>query len=307
MSKIVVGRLGPHLDKLISPNQAAYVPGRRGLDNVVIAQELLHSLDTKKGKVGFMAIKVDLAKAYDCLEWSFVHHVLNAFHLPQMLIDLIMSCISSTSISILFNGGKLNSFKPTRGIHQGDPLSSYIFIICMEYLGYLINKECTDKKWVPMKASKDNVGIPHLFFADDLMLFAKVNIVGANSIKGVLRKFGEKSRQTVSLEKSQVYFSSNVPELIKDNTCETLGIRAASQLGKYLGFPLKHKGTGRNQYNFIVDRIISRLVGWKSKLLSFAGRTVLVKSVMMAIPNYVMQGVALPSHLCSKQSPPKQA
>ena len=307
MSKIVVGRLGPHLDKLISPNQAAFVPGRRGLDNVVIAQELLHSLDTKKGKVGFMAIKVDLAKAYDCLEWSFVHHVLNAFHLPQMLIDLIMSCISSTSISILFNGGKLNSFKPTRGIHQGDPLSSYIFIICMEYLGYLINKECTDKKWVPMKASKDNVGIPHLFFADDLMLFAKANIVGANSIKGVLRKFGEKSRQTVSLEKSQVYFSSNVPELIKDNTCETLGIRAASQLGKYLGFPLKHKGTCRNQYNFIVDRIISKLVGWKSKLLSFAGRTVLVKPVMMAIPNYVMQGVALPSHLCSKQSPPKQA
>lgn len=173
VSKIVVGRLGPYLDKLISPNQAAFVPGRRGLDNVVIAQELLHSLNTKKGKVGFMAIKVDLAKAYDCLEWSLVHHVLNAFHLPQMLIDLIMSSISSTSISILFNGGKLNSFKPTRGIRQGDPLSSYIFFLCMEYLGYLINKECTDKKWVPMKASKDNVGIPHLFFADDLMLFPK--------------------------------------------------------------------------------------------------------------------------------------
>ena len=69
VSKIVVGRLRPHLDKLISPNQAAFVPGRKGLDNIVIAQELLHSLDTKKGKVGFMAVKVDLAKAYDRLEW----------------------------------------------------------------------------------------------------------------------------------------------------------------------------------------------------------------------------------------------
>ena len=97
-----------------------------------------------------------------------------------------------------------------------------------------------------MKASKDNVGISYLFLADDLMLFTKANIVGANSIKVVLRKFGEKSRQTVSLEKSQVYFSSNVLELIKDNICETLGIQATSQLGKYLGFPLKHKGTGRN-------------------------------------------------------------
>lgn len=186
VSKIIVGRLRPHLDRLICPNQAAFVLGRRGLDNVVIAQELLHSLDTKKGKVGFMAIKVDLAKAYDRLEWSFVHHALNAFRLPQMLIDLIMSCISSTSISILFNGGKLNSFKPTSGIRQGDLLSLYIFILCMEYLGYLINKECMDKNWEPMKASKDNVRISHLFFPDDLMLFAKANIVGANLIKKVL-------------------------------------------------------------------------------------------------------------------------
>jgi len=186
VSKIVVDRLRPHLDKLISPNQAAFVPGRRGLDNVVIAQELLHSLDIKKGKVGFMAVKVDLAKAYDRLEWSFIHHVLNAFHLPRMLIDLIMSCISSTSISILFNGGKLDSFKPTRGIHQGGPLSPYIFILCMEYLGYFINRECMDKRWVPIKASKDNVGISHLFFTDDLMLFAKANIEGAKASREVL-------------------------------------------------------------------------------------------------------------------------
>ena len=109
-------------------------------------------------------------------------------------------------------------------------------------------------------------------------------------------KFG----QTISLEKLCVYFSPNVPVLTKDNICETLGIQATSQLGKYLGFPLKHKGTGRNQYNFVVDRIISKLAGWKSKLLSFASRTVLVKWVMTAIPNYVMQGIDLPSHLCSK-------
>jgi len=97
-------------------------------------------------------------------------------------------------------------------------------------------------------------------------------------------EFGE----TISLEKSRVYFSPNVPEPTKDNICETLGIQATSQLGKYLGFPLKHKGTGRNQYNFVVDRIISKLAGSKSKLLSFAGRTVLVNSVITAIPYLTM-------------------
>ena len=153
VTKIIVGRFRPFLDKLISLIQTAFVPRRRGLDKVVITQELIHSLDNKKGKKGFMAIKVDLAKTYDCLEWNFIHKVLKAFHLPSALIKLILSCISSSNISILFNGGKLDTFKPSRGICQGDPLSPYIFLLCMEYLGFLIDKECMEKNWTPMKAS----------------------------------------------------------------------------------------------------------------------------------------------------------
>lgn len=87
--------------------------GRRALDNVVVAQELIHILDRKKGKIRFMAIKVDLAKAYDRLEWSFIRNVLIAFRFPEVLVELIMSCVLSTSTSILFNGGKLKSFMPT--------------------------------------------------------------------------------------------------------------------------------------------------------------------------------------------------
>lgn len=83
----------------------------------------------------------------------------------------------------------MNSFKPSRGIRQGDPLSPYLFILCMEYLGALIEKECIAKKWVPMKASKDNVAFSHLFFADDLMLFAKVSKEGCEAIKDVLDVF----------------------------------------------------------------------------------------------------------------------
>lgn len=89
------------------------MPGRRGLDNVVVAQELIHTLDRKKGKMRFMVIKVDLAKAYDRLEWSFIRNVLIAIRFPEVLVELIMSCVSSTSTSILFNGGKLKSFMPT--------------------------------------------------------------------------------------------------------------------------------------------------------------------------------------------------
>ena len=94
-----------------------------------------------------MAIKIDLEKAYDRLEWSFVYKILHAFHFPQNIIKPIMSYVSSTSISILVNGGKLDSFAPSHGIRQGDPLSPYLFILCMEYLSYLIEEKCVDGSW----------------------------------------------------------------------------------------------------------------------------------------------------------------
>ena len=85
--KILVARIRPLLSSLISPVQAAFVPGRRGIDNVLIAQELFHALDKKKGKTGFMAVKLDLEKAYDRLKWSFIYKVLQAFHFPPKFLN----------------------------------------------------------------------------------------------------------------------------------------------------------------------------------------------------------------------------
>ena len=73
-----------------------------------------------------------------------------------------------------------------------------------------------------------------------------------------------------------------------------MGIQATVNIGNYLGFPIKHKGVPRNRINFIVERVMSKLAGWKTRFLSFAGRSVLVKLVMSTIPNYVMQVAALP-------------
>ena len=70
--------------------------------------------------------------------------MLQAFHFPPKLTQIIMSCISFTNISILVNGGMLDAFEPSRGIRQGDPLSPYIFILCMEYLSHLIKQKCVE-------------------------------------------------------------------------------------------------------------------------------------------------------------------
>ena len=184
-----MGRLRPYLDKLIGPCQGAFVPGRRGVDNTIIVQELIHTMGKTKGRGGYMALKIDLEKAYDKLEWSFIRDMLIYFNLPRNLIELIMSCISSVTTSLLFNGGALGPFLPTRGIRQGDPLSPYIFIMCMDYLGQLIQERCEDKSWVPVKASRRGPAFSHLFFADDLVLFAKANMENCLVIREVLDEF----------------------------------------------------------------------------------------------------------------------
>lgn len=121
ITKIIVTRIRPLLEKLVSPFQSAFVPGRKGLDNAIIAQEIIHSISRKRGNAGYMVIKIDLEKAYDRLEWSFVREVLCLTNFPPDMIQLIMSCVSSASASIMFNGRALEPFLPSRAIRHGDP------------------------------------------------------------------------------------------------------------------------------------------------------------------------------------------
>ena len=263
VTKIIVAHIRPKLPDLVSPLQIAFVPGRNGVDNAIIVQELIHSMSKKvpgrngvdnaiivqelihsmskkKGRSGVMAIKIDLEKAYDRLWWSFIRDTLKLFELPDSLIALIMSCVSTSTISVLFNKGALESFQPSRGIRQGDPFSPYLFILCMEVLGAMINEKCNEKLWNPIKASQGGLAFSHLFFADDLVLFAKANRKNCVAVKEVLDTFCSLPSQKVSATKTKVFFSPNVPIENRESLCEVLGFRSTPNLGKYLGLPIKH-------------------------------------------------------------------
>ena len=285
------------LDKLVSPVQSAFVPGRKGTDNAIIVQEIIHTISKKKGRVGYMAIKVDLEKAYDNLEWSFIRETLLKANLHRDLIDLIMNCVSSTTTSVLFNRGNLDPFWPSRGIRQGDPLSSYLCILCMEVLGHLIEEKCRDKKWIPIKASRSGIAFSHLFFADDLVLFTRANGSNCSAIREALDQFCIRSGKSVSEAKSRVFFSPNVDRDTQEALCDILGFSSTSNLGKYLGFPIRHQGYSSQDFKFVLDRVKQKLASWKASLLSFAGRTIPVQASSLTIPAYVMQCNALPCKL----------
>ena len=212
-------------------------------------------MSRKKGKVRYMAIKIDLEKAYDKLEWSFIREMLTRINLPQGLIKLIMSCISSVNTSILLNGARLDEILPSRGIRQGDPLSPYIFIICMEMLGHLIEAKCSAKNWNPVKSARGGLAFSHLFFADDLVLFARADQANCTIVREVLDEFCDRFGQTVSEAKSRVYFSPNVDRDMRISLCNILGFQSTPNIGKYLGIPIKHSGHSANDFNFVLDRV----------------------------------------------------
>ena len=154
VSKIIVARLRLYLDKLISPCQSTFTSGRKGIDNAIIVQEVIHSLSKKKGKIGYLALKIDLEKAYDKLEWSFIRDMLIRVNIPIDLIDTIMSCVTTVSTLIVFNREALEPIYPSRWLRQGDPLSPYLFILCMDFLRQLIEEKCSAKLWRPIKVSQ---------------------------------------------------------------------------------------------------------------------------------------------------------
>ncbi|XP_026397067.1 uncharacterized protein LOC113291789 [Papaver somniferum] len=236
--QLVANRIRPFLKKLISPYQAAFVPRRAIHDNIIIAHEVIHSMKHKEGLNGTMALKLDLSKAFGRLEWNILIKVLDSFGFSKDFCNLIMQCVSTTSISVLLNGSPCDQFEPTRGVRQGDPLFPYLFILAMEYLSSSLLVAETNKTITSIKVSRKAPPISHLLFDDDILIFVQANMQHVDHILHTLQEFGKLSGQILNFDKSYVYFSNN----LSPNDCvilaQALNMSLVSDSEKYLGAPL---------------------------------------------------------------------
>uniref|UniRef100_A0A2N9GPD6 Uncharacterized protein n=1 Tax=Fagus sylvatica TaxID=28930 RepID=A0A2N9GPD6_FAGSY len=263
-----------------------------------ISSAVLYCLHS--GKVGNMALKLDMSKAYDRVEWGFLKQVMVRMGFHDRWISLIMECISTVTYSILINGNPTGHITPTRGLRQGDPISPYLFLLCAEGLNGLIRKASLQGEIHGVSLCPRGPKITNLFFADDSLLFCRASLPECQKIQEILTIYEKASGQQLNRAKTTLFFSKNTPQAMQEDLKEILGVPSIQQYEKYLGLPSligKEKITCFSQ---IKERVWSKVKGWKEKLLSQAGREILIKAVVQAIPTYTMNCFKLPVTLCKE-------
>jgi hypothetical protein len=138
ISKMLAARLKNYLSEIISDHQSAFVPGRLISDNILLAYESIHTMKNKKGKKGLCAVKLDMHKAYDRVEWRYLEKIMLKLGFARRWVDMIMACVSSVEYNIRFNSMETEWFKPSRGLRQGDPMSPYLFLLVAEGLSCML-------------------------------------------------------------------------------------------------------------------------------------------------------------------------
>ncbi|XP_050248620.1 uncharacterized protein LOC126695864 [Quercus robur] len=258
ISRILVARLRPLLDKLIDPAQTAFVPNRNIAENVLLAQEVVHSFSTTKKKKGFVGLKLDFQKAYDRVEWPFLIQVLKNFGFHQKFIHLIYQCISIVSFTLLLNGGKGPRIMPSRGLRQRDPLSPYLFIIGSEVLARMINRCSAQRLINGIRIAPSIAGISKLFYADDVLLVCKAKHSEINEIMNILGKYCDWSGQQINFEKSGVFASKGVHSQFLNQLKNQRGLKKLSQGTKYLGVPLFLSSSKKKDFTYLKESLESK-------------------------------------------------
>lgn len=294
LSKILCDRLALIIPFIISKEQSGFVKGRLITDNILLAHELVHNLD-RKADGGNVLIKVDMSKAYDRLEWSFLIKVLKKFGFSSKFCDLILNCISNNWFSVQIQGCRLGYFKSYRGLRQGDPISSSLFILAQEAFSRVLNFKMDMGDIGFFRAATNlNIKISHLFFADDLLVFTNGKAKSLKNLSNLFKDYERCSGQMMNKAKSSFVCSNYIIGSRKRMIKHLLQVNYANLPLIYLGLPL-FKGRVKSCYfSELVDKIRGRVNNWKNKFLSHAGKLTLINSILNSIPLYMLSCIKAP-------------
>ncbi|XP_074267197.1 uncharacterized protein LOC141590507 [Silene latifolia] len=285
------------LPDVISSAQGAFIKGRDIVGNTLIYQDLIR-LYKRKSCSPRMLMKLDLQKAYDSIEWSFVEEMLKAMRFPEKMVTIIMQCVTTPSYSIALNGEVFGFFKGKRGLRQGDPLSPLLFTICLDYLSRILDvtQKHTLFRFHPLC---QRIGISHLCFADDLILFCKGERASIELMLKAYQLFSKASGLIMNASKSNFYCNGMDEGLVQELEVTT-GMKKGQVPFKYLGVSVSPTRLSVLDCDCLVDKVTDRIRAMGSKHLSYAGRAILIKSIFSTLHNYWSRIFILPKTVLRK-------
>lgn len=201
--KILATKLSGTLDELLHQSQAAFVQGRLITDNIHLAQELFRKYHRKQISPRCI-MKIDLQKAFDSVHWDFLHETLVGLDFPERFIAWIMECVTTISFSMAINEGTFRLLRGARGPRQGDPLSPYLFGICIEIFRRQL-QQYTAKPGFTFHPRCAHLRLAYLAYADNLLLLSRGDATSIGVLSTCLQDFGAPVRLQVNKLKSCIY------------------------------------------------------------------------------------------------------
>ncbi|KAL2901420.1 LINE-1 reverse transcriptase-like protein [Bienertia sinuspersici] len=275
ISKCMVNRLKGIIRDIRGEFQNAFIPGRLMNDNCLLAHEFVNWVKhKKKGKLSAAVLKIDLSKAYDRIRWDFLEKVLEAYQFPQNWIKLIMQCVTTVQYSILINGEPTAPFSPKTGLRQGDPLSPYLFILCMDILSKGLVKLQERRAFEGLQISRGGPKVSHLFFADDALFFFKATEESCETLNTCLNSFCQISGEQINTSNAILSNSLKSPR--------------KSSVYSLKSFSVVRTNEQINQLDFIVDRIQQKISSWKFSQISQTGRIIVINVILTTLASHIM-------------------
>jgi len=278
VTKILADILSIITMRIISPEQRGFIRDRSISDCIIIALETVNMID-KRQFGGNVALKVDIKKAFDTLDWNFLVAVLRKFGFSSLFTDWILAILHSAKLSILVNGKAVGFFSCSRGVQQGDLLSPLLFCIAEEVLSRAISMASYAGKIVPMFYCRGASNPTHILYADDVLIFCAGTKQNIRCLLKIFNDYSEVSGQIINNSKSRFYAGAMTTSR-SQMIAGMLGFSAGTIPFSYLGCPI-FKGKPKGIFfQPIVDRIKVKFVTWKGTLLSIMGRVQLVESII---------------------------
>lgn len=180
-------------------------------DNALVAFEIFYYLQNQKNRKNcHFALKLDMSKAYDRVEWSFLEAVMRKLGFVDFWVNVVMRCVRTVKFVIQINCVDSSPFFPERGLRQGDPILPYLFILCAELFSHLITRSVATGHLSGVRVARSAPQVRHLLFVDDSILFGKTNMLEGQEIKNILSIYGEVFGHQMNFDKSQLHFSPSV-------------------------------------------------------------------------------------------------